>query len=173
MSNAGPQFPTKQEMHPHSVLGHTPSEGKGGTDPSGRFRGEYMSYHLDPSGGINHSGSFGSPEEAHKWASTNAVAGSGSHADASGGPHGMLNAYEIHRRTADSHTGTNSSWSKFDAGHLTVQPLKAGDKPESRTVLSNRVNGFDGERFRQQSSTNWKAQTETAAKKRQDPAKGK
>lgn len=183
MSNAGPQFPTQQEMdernpgsrqnNPHSVIGHTPTD-TGNSDPSGRFRGEYMAYHLSPSGGVSHNYPFGSPEEAHGWATTAAVSGSKSHADASGGPHGILSGYEIYRRVADSHTGHRNPWMKFDSGHVNVQPLKPGDNPESRTVLSTRVNGFDGEQFRKNASANWRAQRKLReSKNRQAAAKGK
>ena len=173
MSNAGPQFPTHEEMGAHSLIGHVPTAGKGGIDKTGRFVAKYKAYHLDPSGGINHSGEFHSPEEAHKWASTAATAGSGSHADSHGGSHGMLSGYRIDRRVDDTHHGTNTGTSEFDSGHISVFPLKAGAKPETRNVTSQRVPGMDHEKFRQDSATRWRGQMENESKKRQSAAKGK
>lgn len=173
MSNAGPQFPTMEEMHPHSLIGHIPTAGKGGVDPTGRMQAKYTTVHYDPSGGVVHSGEFHTPEEAHKWASTAAVAGSGSHADSHGGSYGLTSAYRIDRRVDDTHHGTNTGTHEFDSGHINVFPLKAGAKPETRNVTSQRVPGMDHEKFRQQSHANWRAQMDIASQKRQAAPKGK
>ena len=184
MSNAGPQFTTREERdkrnprsrqnNPHSVIGHTPTD-TGNSDPSGRFRNEYMAHYLNPRGGSQRNLTpFRSPEEAHGYATTAAVADSKSHADAPGGSQGILSGYQIYRREVDSHTGHRNPWIKFDSGHVNVHPLSPGDDPESRTVLSTRVNHIDVDQFRQNAVANSRARRKLGeSQKRQSANKGK
>ena len=173
MSNAGPQFPTHEEMHPHTVQGHVPKE-EGG-DPSGRFTSNYTAHHYDTSGGVVHSDPHPTIEAAHKWLTTSAVAGSSSAADSGrSGPGGHPSAYSIGRHVTDNHTGTKTSSShEFDTGHLFVQPLAKGAKPAERIVSSQRVKGLDLTKWREQAMTSSRSQVAAEGRKRPSAAKGK
>ena len=154
LDHAGPQF---------SISGGMASAGGSDVDKTGRFSAEYMAYHLDPSGGVNHSGVFDHVDHANKWAADTAVAGTGSHADERG--EHMLSGYSVHRRVRDGHTGSYSNWSSMGGGHITVSPLKPGAKPDTRSVTGQHVgHSFNPEGFRKKSAEMWQQSQERRRK---------
>lgn len=128
---------------------------------------QYMAYHLDPSGGVNHSPSFPSVEHVNKWLVEATHNGPAPVADQAG--HSMLSGYEIHRRHNNSPDGSWTNWTSVGGGHIDAAPLAPGQKPHERAVTFDHLgHKFNSGIFQKKSAEQWQTTKNNLSRK---PAK--